>query len=213
MGRNQDTPPVLPRRPLPAHRTPDSKIAWSLDTPLEKSAYFHNPLVELWHEFRGEQIVRYLSYFDEHIRRSCLHDASLYTHQILPFINPDWDTHRFAAERSLQPFGQTKTGISLYGEATYGKGFGQWFESSRLKSYGITEFHPLKAMSPEEIGATFESHRLRGADFLSFFLEPRGLTPGSGVGLNQFSFDPQVQNHGSDKLYHSVKEVINQPAL
>ena len=210
MGRDQSTPPVLPRQALPVHRKQDPSVSWSLDTPTNHAAFFYNPLVTLWHEFRGEQIVRYLTFFDEHIRRSCLADANLYSHQILPFINPDWDTHRFAAERSLQPFGQTKTGISLYGEATYGRGFGQWFESSRLRSYGITEFHPLKGMPPEDVRATLESHRLRGAQFLSFFLEPRGLTPGSGVGLNQFSFDPQVPNYGSDKLYESMKAVINQ---
>ena len=210
MGRDQSTPPVLPVEPLPAHRKVDSKISWFVDSPQNKAAYFYNPLVPLWHEFRGEQVMRYLAFFDQHIRRSCLHDKAIYTHQILPFINPDWDTHRFAAERSLQPFGQTKTGISLYGEATYGGGFGQWFESSKLKSYGVTEFHPLKAMPPEALAATLESHRLRGAEFLSFFLEPRGLTPGSGVGLNQFSFDPQVRNFGSDKLYQAMKMVINQ---
>jgi hypothetical protein len=210
VGPDQQTPPTLNTLPLPPHRKADRQISSAIDGPPNQSSYFFNPLVPLWHEFRGEQVVRYLAYFDAHIRRSCLRDTAIYTHQILPFINPGWDRHRFAVERSLQPFGQTRNGISLYGDATYGRNFGEWFKTSRLSAYGVTEFHPLKPMSPEEVQTMFESHRQRGADFLSFFMEPRGLIPGSGVGLNQFSFDPQIPNYSSDVLYHSTRAVIQQ---
>jgi hypothetical protein len=64
-------------------------------------------------------------------------------------------------------------------------------------------------MPPEEVQTMFESHRQRGADFVSFFMEPRGLIAGSGVGLNQFSFDPHIPNYSSDVLYHSTRAVIN----
>jgi hypothetical protein len=209
MGRQQRPPPDLPLSDLPPHRKADNTVASSIDAPTDQAAYFYNPLVTLWHEFRGEQVMHYLAYFDAHIRRSCLRDTAIYTHQILPFVNPGWDRHRFAAERSLQPFGQTRNGISLYGDATYGRNFGEWFKTSRLTAYGVTEFHPLKPMPPEEVATMFEGHRHRGADFVSFFMEPRGLTAGSGVGLNQFSFDPQIPNYGSDVLYHSTRAVIN----
>ncbi len=210
MGREQQRPPALTKQALPPHRKPEASISYFVDSPQQESAYFYNPLVMLWHEFRGEQVMRYLAHFDQHLRRSCLRDAAIYTHQILPFLNPGWDANRFAAERSLRPFGQTRTGISLYGDATYGVSFDQWFKTSGLKSYGVTEFHPLKPMPPEQVSSMLEKHRLRGADFVSFFLEPKGLTPGNGVGLNQFSFDPQVRNFGSDVLYRSTKSVINQ---
>lgn len=210
--RGQQTPPHLTTAPLPPHRKADARISSSIDAPPNQSSYFYNPLVPLWHEFRGEQVMRYLAYFDAHIRRSCLRDTAIYTHQILPFTNPGWDRHRFAAERSLQPFGQTRNGISLYGDATYGRNFGEWFKTTRLAAYGVTEFHPLKPMSPDEVQAMLESHRQRGADFVAFFMEPRGLIPGSGVGLNQFSFDPQIPNYSSDVLYHSTRAVINRGA-
>ncbi len=213
VGRQQHPPPDLPYKELPPHRKADNTVAFYIDAPVNQSDYYYNPLVALWHELRGEQVMHYLAYFDAHIRRSCLRDTAIYTHQILPFINPGWDRHRFAAERSLQTFGQTRNGISLYGDATYGRNFGEWFKTSRLAAYGVTEFHPLKPMPPEEVKTMFESHRLRGADFVSFFMEPRGLTPGSGVGLNQFSFDPQVPNYGSDVLYHSTRAVIQQKSV
>ena len=210
VGRDQRPPPNMPTRQLPPHRKAGADVTWNTDAPVNQPAYFYNPLVPLWHEFRGEQVMRYLAYIDAHLRRSCLRDTAIYTHQILPFINPGWDRHRFAAERSLQTFGQTRKGISLYGDATYGRNFGEWFKTSRLAAYGVTEFHPLKPMPPEEVQSMFESHRQRGADFVSFFMEPRGLTAGSGVGLNQFSFDPQIPNYGSDVLYHSTRAVIQQ---
>jgi hypothetical protein len=213
MGRQQQPPQDLPVQALPAHRPADSTVAFSIDAPNNQDVYFYNPLVALWHEFRGEQVMHYLAFFDAHIRRSCLRDTATYTHQILPFINPGWDRHRFAAERSLQPFGQTHNGISLYGDATYGHNFGEWFKTSRLATYGVTEFHPLKPMRPEEVQAMFESHRLRGADFVSFFMEPRGLTDGNGAVQNQFSFDPYIPTHGSDVLFHSTRTVLQNKTM
>lgn len=215
LDRRQGAPRALPSQPLPAHRQAPAAAAagasWFLDGPADQSSYFHNPLVPLWHEFRGLQVTRYLAFLDQHVRQSCLRDTPVYTHQILPFINPGWDKHRFASEDSLRPLGQTRTGISLYGEATYGDSFDEWFKKSKLSSYGVTEFHPLRAMQPTEVQSMFERHRRRGADFLSFFLEPKGLAPGNGVGLNQFSFNPDVPNFYSDILFRSTKSAINHP--
>jgi hypothetical protein len=212
MGRDQAAPPALPFKALPEHRPAEGQAQWYVDGPAEMSSYFFNPLAALWHEFRGQQVVRYLSHFDQHIRRSCLADTPLYTHQILPFINPGWDRHRFEVDASLRPFGPTRAGVSLYGEATYGADFNAWFKASGLSSYGVTEFHPLKAMSAQEMGALLERHRRRGADFVSFFLEPRGLTPGHGAGPNLFSFDPDVSGFGADALYQATRRTLNQPA-
>ena len=66
-------------------------------------------------------------------------------------------------------------------------------------------------MSPDEVNAMFENHRQRGADFISFFLQPRGLTPGLGLDVYQFSFDPDMPTHSSDVLYHSTRAVIQDP--
>jgi hypothetical protein len=214
VGRDQRPPPELPTRQLPPHRIAgaDVDVAWYIDAPANQPAYFYNPLVSLWHEFRGEQVMRYLAYFSAQIERSCLRNTATYTHQIMPFVNPGWDRNRFAVERSLQPFGATRKGISLYGDATYGRNFGEWFKTSRLESYGVTEFHPLKPMTPDEVESMFESHRQRGADFISFFVEPRGLTPGRGLNVYQFSFDPDMPIHSSDVMFDSTRAVINRNA-
>ena len=212
MGPDQAAPTALPARPLPRHLPADGRAAWFIDGPGELSSYFYNPLAAMWHDFRGGQVVRYLAHFDRHIRHSCLADTPVYTHQILPFINPGWDRHRFEVDASLRKTGPTRTGISLYGDAAYGAGFDEWFASSGLSSYGVTEFHPLKAMSAPELGAVLERHRERGADFVSFFLEPRGLTDGRGAGANLFSFDPRASRFGGDTLYRATRETLAQPA-
>jgi hypothetical protein len=182
----------------------------SVDHPHDLAKIYYNPLVPLWHEFRNEQVVRYLARFERQVRASCLSETALYTHQIAPFVNPSWDTTKFAVDRSLNDAGGLKLGISLYGEATYGHSFIDWLGSTQHRVYGITEFHPMRPMSPDEIRATFERHRQRGAVFLSFFVDarPRGVREESE--RNIFAIDPDNRHFGSDKLYAAIRAIVNE---
>lgn len=211
MDRTQSTPRLLPQKPLPASM-PDASVQAHVDFPLPSSSYYYNPLVPLWHAFRARQVVDYLRYFDGVVARSCLSAVPRYTHQIVPFSNPSWDGNKFAIESSLRPLGGIRLGVSLYGEPTYGHSYFDWLARRGPSRYGVTEFHPLKALDAAAMGSVLRGHAGHGADFLSFFLEPRWHGRLVPRGHNIFSFDPDNALFASDRLYRSTQETLQQPA-
>jgi hypothetical protein len=211
IDRQQSTPKPRAQARFPSPRPLDARTRASVDVPTNLSSYFYNPLVPLWHEFRGQQVVDYLLKFNGALK-SCL-DTTVprYTHQIIPFTNPGWDHTKFAIEASLKKLPGVGMGVSLYGEPTYGRSFADWLRRSRPGPYGVTEFHPLKTLGPAELGQVFRTHARQGAQFLSFFMEPRWNQHRTSRHINLFSFDPENQAYGSDRLYDSVRSVLANP--
>ena len=211
MDRAQSTPGTLPQQQLPRSTPILHGVQAHIDLPADQSAYYYNPLVPFWHAFRSQQIVDYLKFFDGTVRQSCLAGTPHYTHQIIPFTNPGWDANKYAIQASLQPMGAIRLGVSLYGDAAYGDTFSRWYAHSTHHGYGVTEFHPLKAMDTASVRRMLGQHAARGAEFLSFFLEPRWygrLVPRSH---NPFAFDPDNGSYGSDALYRSVQQTLSTP--
>ena len=212
MDRHQSTPQALPQQPQPISTPASATLQAHIDLPTDYSAYYYNPLVPLWHAFRGRQVVDYLKFFDGVVNQSCLADTPHYTHQIIPFTNPSWDANKFAIQASLQPMGAIRLGVSLYGDAAYGTSFPRWYRSTGHRGYGVTEFHPLKAMDAPAMQRILAQHAARGAEFLSFFLEPRWQGQLVARGNNIFSFDPENKRFGSDYLHSSIKNILTTPS-
>jgi hypothetical protein len=188
----------------------DGTVQGFVDQPQDLQTVIFNPLVPLWHEFRGTQVVRYLGHFERRLRASCLGEYPLYTHQIAPFANPSWDATKFAASASLERSGGLSLGISLYGEPIYGTSFFDWLATTAHREYGITEFHPLRPMSTEELRATLDAHRRRGATFVSFFLDARPESMRTESQLNVFGIQPGNRHFGSDRLYDAFRTLLNE---
>jgi len=205
MDRQQSAPEPLPQKPLPASAPADSALAAHIDMPAEQSAYYYNPLVPLWHSFRGQQVADYLQFFNDVVNQSCLAGTPHYTHQIIPFANPSWDGTKFAIGASLQRMEGIRLGVSLYGEASYGSSFAHWYAHTGHRGYGVTEFHPLKPLDTVALEHTLKQHAAQGAEFLSFFLEPRWHGQVATDRRNIFSMDPENGNFGSDHLYESLQ--------
>lgn len=210
MGRDQATPAPVPlRQPLPPMAAPGAQVQFWIDAPQDQRAVFYNPLVPLWHAFRGQQVVRYLAHFDRLLAGTCLADVPRRTQQIYPAEKAGWDGTRFASDASLLPFGQVQLGINLYGEATYDDSFFDWLARSRQPGYSVTEFHPLRAMDAPELRAVLDRHRVHGARTFSFFVHP---PPATGARteppVNPFALDPANARHGSDALYRAMQRVM-----
>ena len=208
MNRQQTTPQPLPQKHLPTSAPADVGLQSHIDLPVDQSAYYYNPLVPLWHAFRGRQVAEYLKFFDGVVNQSCLADTPHYTHQIIPFTNPSWDANKYAIQASLQPMGGIRLGVSLYGDAAYGSTFSRWYAKTGHHGYGVTEFHPLKAMDTLAVRSMLKRHAAQGAEFLSFFLEPRWQGKLVARNHNLFSLDPDNAQFGSDSLYQSMQKVM-----
>lgn len=210
MDRTQSTPRELPALALPVTVFPDATLTAYVDLPTDRSSYYYNPLVPLWHRFRGSQVVAYLRHFDQRVRDSCLAHVDTYIHQITPFTNPSWDANKFAVDASLELFDRVHLGVSLYGEPTYGASFFNWYARSKHQTYGVTEFHPLRAMTLDEARAMFDRHRANGAQFVSFFLKTQKLNGAPSGAPYQFAFDPANPKFSSDRLYETMKSLVNE---
>ena len=211
MDSRQSTPTAMPMKKLPVAQEAPATLRHYIDSPIEASSYFYNPLVPLWHAYRNAQVAHYLEHFGRIVHQSCLAKRPLYTHQLIPFSNPSWDAQKYAVDTSLHPMKGLHLGLSLYGESSYGSSFMHWLQGTRHTSYGVTEFHPLKAMPPHELAETLERHRLRGARFVSMFLDGRVNDKHSSSALSIFSFDPDNTRFGSGTLYESLKSVLASP--
>lgn len=208
MDRYQRSPKSWPQEHLPRSTAADPAVQSSIDLPKEQSSYYYNPLVSYWHQFRQLQVVNYLKYFDGVVSTSCLGSIPHYTHQIFPQANPSWDDNKFGMESSLAGISGIRLGVSLYGEASYGASFEKWHERMGRPVYGVTEFHPLKAMTETQLQSVLQKHAEQGAAFVSFFLEPTWNDEEVKRLANPFAFDPNNTQHGSSALYGAMQAIL-----
>ena len=211
MDEHQQTPLPQAQQPLPTPVAAPEGMQGHVDMPRERQSFYYNPLAPFWLAFRRQQVAEYLQFFDQVAAQSCLKKTPRYTHQILPQANPGWDENKFAVGNTLRTQGDLRLGVSLYGNASYDADLAKWLGSSGKHEYGITEFHPLRAMDAEELRKTLALHARRGAKFLSFFLEPYWEGRAVERAHNIFSLDPQNPQFGSAQLYRSMQEIL-QPA-
>lgn len=211
MDQRQITPVAVPTAALPVMQPQPANMAAYTDQPHDQAAYYYNPLAREWQAFREAQVVHYLDYFNSIVAKSCLSDRARFTHQIMPQFNPSWDSGKYAVNASLRPTQAWHTGISLYGETSYGSSLANWFKQNPHDDYGVTEFHPLQAMSSQQLGGVLNQHRAQGARFLSFFMETRWQGQRISSNANIFSFDPDNGQNGSDQLYASMKTLLSKP--
>lgn len=208
--------PGMPERPMPAFQLPPSaeapeSLKHYMDFPKQDQLLAYNPLAALWHEFRNQQVTAYISHFKRLVQSTCLAQRPLFTHQLFPYSNPSWDPNRFSVDDSLVPPADLHLGISLYGEASDGRSFFDWHKRHPQGLYGITEFHPLKAMDAPALSHTLSRHFSAGARFISMFMEIRSADRQVIETPYLFGIDPDNKVYGSDKLYQSLKDVIATP--
>jgi hypothetical protein len=199
------------RQPLPPLVPPDRATPFSLDAPADNLALRYNPLAALWNDFRGEQAVDYIEHFSQLFDGTCLAAVPRRTQQIFPASGAGWDETHFASAPSRRPFDHVQLGVNLYGEATNDPAFFDELARNHQRSYSVTEFHPLRALTAPQLRAVLETHRAHGAHTLSFFLHPTLRDKqGHPVVINPFSFDPDNTEHGSNVLYRSMQQVLTE---
>lgn len=210
MGREKQALRLPSQRELPATMPAPPGMQASLDMPQEGQSLYYNPLVPLWHAFRGQQVMDYLKLFDGVVAQSCLQAVPRYSHQMLPGMVAGWDANKFALNGTLKTQGNIRLGVDLHGSAANDKGFAKLLGSMGQHAYGITEFIPMRAMDAKELKTALQRHAMRGARFLTFFLEPYSEEEerSAQAAPYAFSFDPHNPQFGSAQLYTAMQEVL-----
>lgn len=208
LGSAQTSSAPIDEVALPPSTPQDERLAGYIDHPPNGFRFIFNPLAVDWHQFRAEQVARYVTHIASALDNTCLQNTPRFTHQIVPSGNPSWDSGKFAVERTLPPPTPLMMGVSLYGESSYGPSFSAWHASHGHGAYGVTEFHPLRGLSTSELREVLEAHERQGAQFVSFFMEAEHQGQRLNAMQNPFALAPDNPRYGSDTTYRSLHNLL-----
>lgn len=166
-NRHQDTPPPNDFAGVPAG-APGSwpGLHGYIDSPADWTSLFHNPLAELWRDWRGEQVRRHIAHFAGMVNASCLGPGLAFSHQINPGLNSSWNAELLATGASELATTAYHPGTTLYGGAAFGDAFFTGLAAAGWQDYALTELNPLFGLSPEQMAAMLERYRMTQARYI-----------------------------------------------
>ncbi|MDD2547378.1 MAG: hypothetical protein PHI55_14020 [Burkholderiaceae bacterium] len=180
-----------------------------LDLPRAGQDLYHNPLARDWNRFRAQQVRDFLGRFHAVAQEAGLPADKLYSHQILPQVNPSWNPQLFAIGESLDGKAPWKTGLNLYGGATDSAWVRDFLRERGIRDYGVPEFHPQQWKSAGVHLAALRSHQEAGARFVSpyyFSVVPQRFKGAPEHGVNRLEISPNNPKDGSDQLYQAIRD-------
>lgn len=189
----------------------DDQIRYSPDYPTDPIKVRYNPLAELWLAFRESQVTHEIERFADIIGSHCIAKDKIFSHQIAPDFNPNWNTSLFAASQSLKKNEHYNLGLNLYGGAIYKDQLFDWLEAQQHTRYGIPEMHPMLPEDPTMLANAFARHHEHGAVFLSpYFMS---LIPDDIVvdpAHDKYRLSPINPDYGSKEFYQAIQTVMAQ---
>ena len=157
--RDQSPALPLPVSPVVADEAdPHSKALIDVDGPAPLTPLFYNPLAELWLAYRNTTVKNYISGFADIADGSCLSPEIVFSHQLLPELNPSWDADLMAVNLSQTPNASYHQGVTLYGGATWGQAFFDW-----EKADGMDRVRGFRNASARGFAACAIGIHVRGA--------------------------------------------------
>ncbi len=73
-------------------------VRFWLDMPAQLQDVYYNPLAKDWNQYRESQVYAQLAVFHERAIAAGLPAAKLFSHQIIPDVNPSWNPQLFASD-------------------------------------------------------------------------------------------------------------------
>lgn len=175
--------------------------------PQPLTALYYNPLASDWNEYRNTQVARFLAHFWKVSKESGLPEEKLFSHQISPRVNPDWNPELLAVDKSIDADIPYKLGINLYGGATNSDYVRKFLLDRRFKEYGVPEFHSQASKDANASLRALESHYRSNAVFVSpYYMSLAESFPQEKTGLNKFLLNADNSQQGSDLLYQAIVE-------
>jgi len=198
MGGNDAAPAALPAD------IPSWEGKGWMDAPSNELKIRFNPLAAVFDDFRASQVEAFQHQLYHIAREAGAEQDKLYSHQIVPEINGDWNLRLFSTNKSLQGHTPYHPGFNLYGSATRNPDILARFHD---QDYGMPEFHPqLFKSGPSEFRRIIEDHRRNGARFVTPMFLP--VLPANFMGNaehEQFRLDETNPRFGSSAFYKGLK--------
>lgn len=185
-----------------------------LDMPAQLQDVYYNPLARDWNHYRESQVYAQLAVFHERAVAAGLPAAKLYSHQIIPDVNPSWNPQLFASTQTLDGKAPWKQGLNMYGGATNSDWLRGFMKQHQIGSgYGAPEFNPQQWKLDGTHLAALKAHYDAGATFISpyyFSVINQRFKGAAEHGVNRMELSPDNPKDGSDKFYKAIVEFARQ---
>lgn len=185
-----------------------------LDMPSPMQDVYYNPLARDWNLYRESQVYNFLLAFHERAIAAGLPAAKLYSHQIIPDVNPSWNPQLFASTQTLDGKAPWNQGLNMYGGATNSDWLRGFMKQHQIGSgYGAPEFNPQQWKLEGTHLAALKAHYDAGASFISpyyFSVINQRFKGAAEHGVNRMELSPDNPKDGSDKFYKAIVEFARQ---
>ncbi|MWP62877.1 beta-galactosidase [Gilliamella sp. Pas-s25] len=206
MDRQQNTPKPVGK---PVQFPVENKIRFWHDYPESLIAVYYNPLSEEFYNFRKNEVASEIYDYADIIRSSCIGKEKVFSHQIAPVLNGDWNEEKLAVEDSLKINDHYNIGFNAYGSSFYSDYTFDWLKKSKIDRYGIPEAHPM-VNNAGIIKKAFLRHHDNGAVFVvPYYID---ITPDSfEEDRNHAKFKIELDNkeYNSDVYFNAIYQIMN----
>lgn len=189
-------------------------VRFWLDMPAQLQDVYYNPLAKDWNQYRESQVYAQLAVFHERAIAAGLPAAKLFSHQIIPDVNPSWNPQLFASTQTLDGKAPWRQGLNMYGGATNSDWLRGFMNQHQIGSgYGAPEFNPQQWKLDGTHLAALKAHYDAGATFISpyyFSVINQRFKGAAEHGVNRMELSPDNPKDGSDKFYKAIVEFARQ---
>lgn len=189
-------------------------VRFWLDMPAQLQDVYYNPLAKDWNQYRESQVYAQLAVFHERAIAAGLPAAKLFSHQIIPDVNPSWNPQLFASTQTLDGKAPWRQGLNMYGGATDSDWLRGFMKQHQIGSgYGAPEFNPQQWKLEGTHLAALKAHYDAGATFISpyyFSVINQRFKGAAEHGVNRMELSPDNPKDGSDKFYKAIVEFARQ---
>ncbi|MDR0226941.1 MAG: hypothetical protein LBI66_11005 [Burkholderiaceae bacterium] len=198
----------------PASQLQGQGVRSWLDMPGMGKDVYYNPLARDWNHYRESQVYAQLAVFHERAVAAGLPAAKLYSHQIIPDVNPSWNPQLFASTQTLDGKAPWRQGLNMYGGATNSDWLRGFMKQHGIGAgYGAPEFNPQQWKVDGTHKAALQAHYDAGALFISpyyFSIVDQRFKGSAEHGVNRMELSPDNPKDGSDKFYQAIVEFARQ---
>lgn len=205
MDRSQSAPKVISTGLKLAD---EKEILYWNDYPETMKPVYYNPLSAEFYNFRKASVAAEIKNYAELVGSSCIDKSKVFSHQIAPMFNGDWNLEKTAVTDSLKKNESYNIGFNTYGSAFYGDVTFDWLKKNNISRYGIPEAHAMVS-SQKVITEAFDKHHAQGALFISpYYIEIQPDNFGVDKEHAKFKIEKDNTQYYSSSMFNAIKNIM-----